>query len=44
MTGNIPSSSKGKTVKTTVIEDVKDGVYELPESDSSRSATIVFDK
>ena len=44
MTGNIPLSFKGKTGKNTVIEDVKDDVYELPDSDFSKSAMRVFDK
>ena len=33
MTGNIPLSSKGKTGKNTVIDDVEDDVDELPDSD-----------
>ena len=33
MTGNIPSSSKGRTGEETVIEDVEDDVDELPDSD-----------
>ena len=44
MTGYIPSSSKGKTDKNTVIEDVEDDVDELPDSDFSKSAARVFDK
>ena len=44
MTGNIPSSSKGKTGEKTVIEDVEDDVYELPDSDFSKAAARVFDK
>ena len=35
MTGNIPPSSKGKTGKTTVIEDVEYDVDELPDSNFS---------
>ena len=37
-------SSKGKTRQNTVIEDVEDGVYELPDSDFYQSAVRVFDK
>ena len=44
MTGNIPSSSKGKTGKQTVIEDVEDDVNELPDSDFSKAAARVFDR
>ena len=44
MTGNIPSSSKGRTALNTVIEDVEDELDELPDSDFSNSATILFDK
>ena len=43
MTGNIPSSSKGKTGKQTVIEDVEDDVDERPDSDFSKAAARVFD-
>ena len=43
MTGNIPSSNNGKTGKNTVIRDVEDEVYELPDSDISKSAARVFD-
>ena len=42
--GNITSSSKGKTGGKTVIEDVEYDVDELPDSDLSKSATIVFDE
>ena len=44
MTGNIPSSSKGRTGKKTVMEDVENDVDELPDSDFSKSAARVFDK
>ena len=44
MTGNIPSSSKGRTGEETVIEDVEDDVDELPDSDFSQATTRVFDK
>ena len=44
MTGNIPLSYKGKTGKKTAIEDVEDEIDELPDSDFSKSATIIFDK
>ena len=42
VTGNIPSSSKGKTGKNTVIEDVEDDKDELPNSDFSRSTVRIF--
>ena len=35
--GHIPSSSKGKTGKKTVIEDVEYEIDELPDSDFSRA-------
>ena len=35
VTGHIPSSSKGKTGKKTVIEDVEDDKDDLPDSDFS---------
>ena len=44
MTGNIILSYKGKTAENTVIEDVEEEIYELTDSDSSKSATRVFDK
>ena len=44
MTSNIPSSSKGKTGKKTVIEYVEDYVDELPYSYFSKATTRVFDK
>ena len=44
MTGNKPSSSKGKTVEKTVIEDVEDDVDELAKSYFSKAAARVFDK
>ena len=44
MTVNITLSSKGKTGKNTVIEGVKDYIYELPDSDFSKATAIVFDK
>ena len=37
VTGHIPSSSKGKTGKKTVIEDVEDDIDELPNSDFFQS-------
>ena len=42
VTGNIPSSSNGKTVKKTVIEDVEDDIDELPISDFSRATVKLF--
>ena len=42
MTGHIPSSSKGKTGKKTVIEDVEDDKDELPYSDFSRAIVRLF--
>ena len=42
MTGHIPSSSKGKTGKKTVIEDMEDGIDELPDSDFSRATVRLF--
>ena len=42
VTGNIPSSSKGKTGKKTVIEDVEDDIDELPDSDFSRATVRLF--
>ena len=44
MNGNIPSSYKGSTGEKTMIEDVKDDVYELPDSDFSNAAARLFDK
>ena len=44
VTGNITSSSKGKTGKKTVIEDVEDDVDELPDSDFAKAAARVFDE
>ena len=44
MTGNIPWSYKGKTGKKTVIEDVEDDIYEIPDSYFSKAAARVFDK
>ena len=44
MTGNIPSSSKGKTGKNTVIEDVEDDIDELPDSYYAKAAGRVFDE
>ena len=44
MPGNIPSSSKGKTGKNNVTEDVENDVDEIPDSDFSKAATRVFDK
>ena len=42
VTGHIPSSSKGKTVKKTAIEDVEDDIDELPDSDFSRATMRLF--
>ena len=42
VTGHIPSSSKGKTGKKTVIEDVEDDIDELPDSDFSRATVRLF--
>ena len=42
VTGHIPSSSKGKTGKKTVIEDVEDDIYELTDSDYSISTVRLF--
>ena len=44
MTGNIHSSDKYNTVKKTVIEDMEDGVNELPNSDFAKVFVSVFDK
>ena len=44
VTGHIPSSSKGKTGKNTVIEDVEDDIDELPDSDFSRGTVRLFDE
>ena len=44
VTGNIPSSSKGKTGENTVIKDVEDDVDEITDSDSSKTAAIIFDE
>ena len=42
MTDNITLSSKGKTGKKAVTEDVEDDADELPDSDSSKAATRLF--
>ena len=42
VTGNIPSSYKGKIGKNTVIEDVEDDIDELPDSYFSKSSARVF--
>ena len=42
MTGHIRSSSKGKTGKNTVIEDLEDDIDELPHSDFSRATVRLF--
>ena len=42
MTGHIPSSSKGKTGKNTVVEDVEDDIDELTDSDFSRATVRLF--
>ena len=42
VTGHIPSSSKGKTGKNTVIEDMEDDIDELPDSDFSRATVRLF--
>ena len=39
-----PRHLQGNAGKNTVIEDVRDGVDELPYSDFSKSAASVFDK
>ena len=39
-TGHIPSSSKGKTGKNTVTEDVEDDIDELPDSDFPRATVM----
>ena len=44
MTGNITLSPKGRTGEKTVMEDVEDDVYELPDSDISKAAVRVFEK
>ena len=44
MTGNINSSSKGKTGKKTVIEDVEDDLDELTDSYFSKAAAGLFDE
>ena len=44
VSGNIPSSPKGKTGEKTVIEDLEDDVDELPDSDSAKAAARVFDE
>ena len=43
MTGYIPSSSKGKTGKKTVIKYVEYDVYELPYLYFSKATAIIFD-
>ena len=43
MNDSIPSSSKGKIGKKTVIEDVEDDINEPPDSDFSKAAAILFD-
>ena len=42
VTGRIPSSSKGKTGKKTVIEDVGDDIDEPPDSDFPRATVRLF--
>ena len=44
MSGDIPLSYQGNTVKNNVVEDVEDDVDELLDSDFSKAAAIVFDK
>ena len=44
MTGHTPSSSKVKTGKNTLIEDVEDDIDELPDSYFSRSTVRIFYK
>ena len=41
-TGHITLSSKGKTGKKTVIEDVEDDIDELPDLDFSRATVRLF--
>ena len=42
VTGHIPSSSKGKTGKNNVIEDVGYDIDEPPDSDFSRATVGLF--
>ena len=42
VTVHIPSSSKGKTGKNTVIKDVEDDIDKLPDSDFSRATVRLF--
>ena len=42
VTGHIPLSSKGKTGKKTVIEDMEDNIDGLPDSDFSRATVRLF--
>ena len=42
VTGNTPSSFKGKTGEKTVIKDVEDDVYEVTDSDFTKAAARVF--
>ena len=44
MTGNIPPSYKVKTGKKTLTEDVKNDIYELPDSYFVKAIARVFDK
>ena len=44
VTGNIPLSSKVKTVKNNVIEYMEYNVYELTNSDFSKDAAREFDQ
>ena len=44
MTVNITFPYKDKTGENTVIEDAEDEVDELPYSDVSKSAAILFDE
>ena len=44
MNGNINLSSKDKTDKNTMIEDVENGVDELPDPYVAKAAARVFDK
>ena len=44
MTGDIPSSFKGRTGENNAIEDVEDDVDKFTDSYFSKSASRVFDK
>ena len=44
VSGDIPLSYKGNTVKKNVVEDVEDDVDELPGSYFAKAFTRVFDE